>query len=141
MANILQRKWQEQSYKDKLYWMKSLFAAVGAIISTIICPIIYSPLLYSPFMGNPHPALTAAVIGVVIMISFSILVSHFYLKITPDDVGGWRTYLTTGLSTALFLWLVVWAMLFMTILYSSPQISIMDLFQLFQFFLITQLIV
>ncbi|MEM2146005.1 MAG: hypothetical protein QW279_11635 [Candidatus Jordarchaeaceae archaeon] len=137
MANMLQRKWQEQSFKDKLFWMKNLFAALGAIVSAIIRPIIYSPLLDSPFMSNPHPALTAAVIGVIVMIVLSTLVSYFFLEITPEDVDGWRPYLTTGLLSALCLWLVIWTMLYTTIVFSSPQISIMDIFQLF---LIIQLI-
>nr|MDO8080239.1 hypothetical protein [Candidatus Freyarchaeota archaeon] len=140
MTNRIQRKWQEQSFKDKLYWMKSLFATVGAIISTIIRPVMLSPMLDSPFMGNQHPSLTAAVIGVLIMIGLSMLVSYLLLKITPDQVGGWRSYLTTGLVTALFLWLVVWAALYTVIVSLSPPISVTQLFQLFQFFLIIQLV-
>jgi hypothetical protein len=139
MANMLQRKWQEQSIKDKLYWMRSLFAAVGAITSTIIRPIMFSPMLDSPFMGT-RPALTAAIIGVLIMIGLSTLVSYLLLKITPDQVGGWTTYFTTGLVTALFLWLVVWVLLYNIIVSLSPPISVTQIFQLFQFFLLAQLV-
>ncbi|MEM3526055.1 MAG: hypothetical protein QXV37_01450 [Candidatus Jordarchaeaceae archaeon] len=140
MANLLRRKWEEQSFKDKLFWMKNLFATVGAIVSTIIRPIIYSPLVDSPFMSNPHPALTAAVVGVLLLVGLSTFVSYHFLKITPDQVNGWRTYLTTGLLSALCLWLVIWTILYETILYSSPlQISIMDIFQISQFFLLLKL--
>jgi uncharacterized membrane protein YeaQ/YmgE (transglycosylase-associated protein family) len=126
--NILVRKWQGQSYKDKLYWMKTIFAIVGAFISTIIRPVMFSPLLDSPFTDQ-HPALIAAVIGVLIMLGLSALVSWLLLQITPDLIGGRMAYLTTGLMTGLFLWLVIWTVLYNIILSLSPPITLTQLIQ------------
>jgi len=75
-------------------------------------------------MAIQHPALIAAVTGVVIIIGLSMLVSYLYLKITPDMVGGWTSYLTAGLVTALFLWLTIWTVLYNVILALSPSISV-----------------
>jgi hypothetical protein len=129
LNELFQRKWQEQSFKDKLYWMRSLFAVVGAIISTLIRPVFLSPYADSVFMSIQHPALISAVTGVLITIGLSTLVSYFYLKIKPGMIGGWQTYLTTGLLTALFLWLTVWTILYNVILYLTPSISITQLFR------------
>jgi hypothetical protein len=133
-TNILLRKWQEQSYKDKLYWMRSLFALIGAIISTIIRPVMFSPMLDSPFIGI-RPALTAAVIGVLVMIGLSALVSYLFFKITPDLIGGKLSYITTGLLTGLFLWLVIWTVLYNIIVSLSPPITLMQLIM----YLLTQI--
>nr|MDO8076921.1 hypothetical protein [Candidatus Freyarchaeota archaeon] len=57
-------------------------------------------------------------------IGLSMLVSYLYLKITPDMVGGWTSYLTTGLVTALFLWLTIWTVLYNVILALGPSISV-----------------
>lgn len=127
LNELFQRKWQEQSFKDKLYWMRSLFAAVGAIISTLIRPVFLSPYADSVFMSIQHPALISAVTGVLITIGLSTLVSYFYLKIKPAMIGGWQSYLTTGLLTALFLWLTVWTILYNVILSLTPSISITQL--------------
>jgi len=124
---LFQRKWREQSHKDKLYWLKSLFAIVGAVVSTIIRPVLFSPLLDSPFSSVQHPALIAAIIGVLILIGLPILLSYFYLKIIPDQVGGWTPYFTTGLLTALFLWLTIWTVLYNIILSTVPAISIIQI--------------
>ncbi len=129
LKELFQTKWQEQSFKDKLYWMRSLFGVIGAIASTIIRPVFFSPYADSLFMSIQHPALISAVIGVLIMIGFSTLVSYFYFKIKPGTVGGWSPYFTTGLLTALFLWLTVWTILYNVILYLSPSISITQLFR------------
>ncbi len=128
LKELFQRKWQEQSFKDKLYWTKSLFAAIGAVVSTIIRPVLISPYADSPFMPIQHPALISAVIGVLITLGLSMLVCYFYLKIKPYMVGGWRPYLTTGLFTALFLWLTFWTVMYNVILAFSPSISIAQLF-------------
>ena len=124
LVELLQRKWQEQSFKDKLYWVKSVSAVIGAIISTLIRPVVLSPFADSIFMAIQHPALIAAVTGVVIIIGLSMLVSYLYLKITPDMVGGWTSYLTTGRVTALFLWLTIWTVLYNVILALGPSISV-----------------
>ncbi|WXG41167.1 MAG: hypothetical protein WED07_10430 [Candidatus Freyarchaeum deiterrae] len=125
-TNILVRKWQEQSPKDKLYWMRALFAAIGAFISTIIRPIMFSPLLDTPFTSI-RPALDAAVIGVLVMLGLSTLVSYVLLKITPDLVGSRSSFITAGFVTGLFLWLVIWTVLYNIILSLSPPITLMQL--------------
>jgi hypothetical protein len=126
-TNILIRKWQEQSHKDKLYWMRALSGTIAALISTIIRPVMFSPMLDSPFMSIQHPALIAAVTGVLIMIGLSTLVGYLLLKITPDLIGGRMAYFTTGLFTGLFLWFVVWTVLYNIILSFSPPITLMQL--------------
>jgi hypothetical protein len=78
-------------------------------------------------MGTQHPALIAAVVGVLTMIGFSTLVGYLILKITPDLIGSRMAYLTTGLLTGLFLWFVIWTALYNIIVSLSPPITIMQL--------------
>ncbi|MGQ9720835.1 MAG: hypothetical protein ACUVXA_05875 [Candidatus Jordarchaeum sp.] len=122
------RKWQQQSLKDKLYWMRVLFAAIGAIISTIIRPVLISPYADSIFMPIQHPSLIASLVAVFIIVVPSTLVIYFYLKIKPDMVGGWKSYITSGLPAGLFLWLTFWTILYNVILSLSPSVSITQLF-------------
>lgn len=102
----LREKWNAQPPKEKIWWIRSLTAIIASLVSTVIKPVLNPPIFELLF---PSPAsAVAALSGVLLFLILPFIFSHFLLKITPEEIGGWSPFFTSGIITAFFLWLTLW---------------------------------
>ncbi|MEM1657609.1 MAG: hypothetical protein QXK94_01070 [Candidatus Jordarchaeales archaeon] len=102
----MKEKWEAQPPKEKVWWIRSATAVLASVVSTIIRPVLNSFVFDLIW---PSPASTiAALFGLTLILILPFLLSRIILKITPQQLGGWSPFFTSGIITALFLWITLW---------------------------------
>ncbi|MEM3750412.1 MAG: hypothetical protein QXO59_06290, partial [Candidatus Jordarchaeales archaeon] len=81
-------------------------AMAASLVSTLIKPVLNPPI--SELLFASSASAVAALLGIFFFIILPFIFSRFFLKITPEQVGGWPPFFTSGLITSFFLWLTLW---------------------------------